>query len=215
MDPSAQPTREHGEREVVTIGWIGSRSTSDDLREVLPIVGRLNERGVKARLVLIGAGPLEFTAPCLERRPWSEASEADELASFDIGIMPLPDNEWTRGKCGYKLLQYFAAGVPAVASPVGVNTRIVGDRRERGLLAATPQEWSSSLEELVKDHQARGRDGSRRAALRRGLSTPTSAGRRSSRPCWASSSPDAPRAPYWGPIGSYSRSGPAAVRRTP
>ncbi len=164
VDPSAQPTREHGEREVVTIGWIGSRSTSDDLREVLPIVGRLNERGVKARLVLIGAGPLEFTAPCLERRPWSEASEADELASFDIGIMPLPDNEWTRGKCGYKLLQYFAAGVPAVASPVGVNTRIVGDRRERGLLAATPQEWSSSLEELVKDHQARGEMG---AAARR------------------------------------------------
>lgn len=155
VDPSAQPVREHRAREVVTIGWIGSRSTADDLRTVLPVVDQLNRKGVTARLVLIGAGPLEFTAPWLEQRPWSQGTEAAELAELDLGIMPLADTEWTRGKCGYKLLQYFSAGIPAVASPVGVNTRIVGERKERGLLATTAEEWSASLEELVRDHRAR------------------------------------------------------------
>ena len=155
VDPTGQPTREHAERERVTIGWIGSRSTADTLRDVLPVIDRLNESGLRARLVLIGAGPLEFTAPWVEQHPWSEASEASELASLDIGIMPLPDTQWTRGKCGYKLLQYFSAGVPAVASPVGVNREIVGEGRERGLLATTQEEWFSSLEELIRDHQRR------------------------------------------------------------
>jgi glycosyltransferase involved in cell wall biosynthesis len=164
VDPTAQPTREHGETEVVTIGWVGSRSTSADLREVLPVVDRLNQRGVRVRLVLIGPGPLEFSAPWLEQRHWSQASEAEELAGLDLGIMPLPDNEWTRGKCGYKLLQYFSAGVPAVASPVGINMRIIGEGRERGLLAATPEQWSSSLEDLIRDHEARAEMG---AAARR------------------------------------------------
>lgn len=164
VDPTIQPTREHGDREVVTIGWIGSRSTSDDLKKVFPVIDRLNEKGLRARLVLVGAGPLELAAPWLEQRPWSQALESKELADFDVGIMPLPDNEWTRGKCGYKLLQYFAAGVPAVASPVGVNRRIVGEGRERGLLAAAPDQWSSCLEELIRDHQARAEMG---AAARR------------------------------------------------
>lgn len=155
VDPTLQATREHADREVVTIGWIGSRSTVDDLKEVLPVIGRLNEKGLRARLVLVGASPLEFAAPWLEQRPWSQASQAEELAGFDIGIMPLSDSEWTRGKCGYKLLQYFSAGVPAIASPVGVNRKMVGHGRERGLLAETADGWYAALEELVTDGQAR------------------------------------------------------------
>ena len=72
--------------------------------------------------------------------------------------MPLPDDEWTRGKCGYKLLQYFAAGVPAVASPVGVNRAIVGE--ERGMLASSNDDWFKALEMLVRDAQARREMGS-------------------------------------------------------
>jgi glycosyltransferase involved in cell wall biosynthesis len=155
VHPREQPIRQHAEREVPVIGWIGSRTTADDLQEVLPVFDRLNQQERRASLILIGAGPIDFSAPWLEQRPWSEDSEAIELASLDIGIMPLPDNEWTRGKCGYKLLQYFSAGVPAVASPVGVNSTIVGEAGERGLLASTSEEWSSSLEELITDHQAR------------------------------------------------------------
>jgi glycosyltransferase involved in cell wall biosynthesis len=155
VDPSVQQTRQHGEPEVVTIGWIGSRSTVDQLRAVLPVIARLNDSRTRARLVLIGAGGIGYEADWLELRQWSLAREAEDLASFDVGIMPLPDTEWTRGKCGYKLLQYFAAGVPAVASPVGVNSQIVGSDKRRGLLATTDEEWSSALEELITDHLAR------------------------------------------------------------
>jgi glycosyltransferase involved in cell wall biosynthesis len=112
-------------------------------------------------MVLVGAEGLDLQEPWLERRSWSLASEPRDLASFDIGVMPLPDTEWTRGKCGYKLLQYFSAGVPAVASPVGVNTRIVGEGGERGLLASTDEEWRAALEKLIRDHQARQEMGAR------------------------------------------------------
>jgi glycosyltransferase involved in cell wall biosynthesis len=154
VDPTRQPTREHQDRETITIGWIGSRSTTDDLRSVLPAIKRVGERGPMIRLVVVGAEDLGLRETWLEQRPWSPATEADELAGFDIGIMPLPDNEWTRGKCGYKLLQYFAAGVPAVASPVGVNTALLGSG-ERGLPARTPSEWAAGLERLAGDHETR------------------------------------------------------------
>lgn len=155
VDPGRQRLHEHGERDPVTIGWIGSRSTVDQLRTVLPAIEALNRSRVRARLVLVGVGGLAYEAGWLEERAWSLDSERDDLASFDFGIMPMPDTEWTRGKCGYKLLQYFSAGVPAVASPVGVNRLIVGEDRERGLLATTHAEWSKALDELVSDHSAR------------------------------------------------------------
>jgi hypothetical protein len=88
-------------------------------------------------------------ASWIEHRPWSLATEAADLASFDIGIMPLPDTDWARGKCGYKILQYFSAGVPAVASPVGVNSELIGS--DRGLLAASTTDWHSALERLIDD----------------------------------------------------------------
>jgi glycosyltransferase involved in cell wall biosynthesis len=155
VDPESQSAREHAEREVVTIGWIGSRSTADQLREVLPAVAALNEDGLVARLVLIGAGEIAGSPPWLEQRPWSLDSESENLSSFDLGIMPLPDTEWARGKCGYKILQYFSAGVPAVASPVGVNAAIIGREEERGLLASTFEEWRTALTRLVTDAEAR------------------------------------------------------------
>jgi glycosyltransferase involved in cell wall biosynthesis len=155
VDPERQPMREHGEREVVTIGWIGSRSTVDELRTVLPAVAAINEDGLRARLVLVGAEGPGLEADWIEQRRWSLSSEPLDLASFDVGIMPVRDTEWTRGKCGYKLLQYFSAGVPAVASPVGVNTSIVGDQEERGLLAGTLEQWRAALQRLVADADAR------------------------------------------------------------
>ena len=148
VDPPTQPTHQHGEREVVRVGWIGSRSTAAYLERCLPAMERLNRSGTRAELVLVGAGT-RHRAPWIRSHAWSLSSEKELLASFDIGIMPLPDDDWTRGKCGYKLLQYFAAGVPAVASPVGVNRRLLGN--ERGILASSADEWLEALDRLVAD----------------------------------------------------------------
>jgi glycosyltransferase involved in cell wall biosynthesis len=148
VDPERQPARVHADAEVVTIGWIGSSSTSPYLALVLPVIARLHERGVGVRLVTVGAD-LPLREPWLESRPWSLARQPDDLASFDIGVMPLPDTEWARGKCGYKLLQYFSAGVPAVASPVGVTRELLADGR--GELATTREEWEAALLGLVAD----------------------------------------------------------------
>ncbi len=157
VDPSIQPTHEHGEREVVRVGWIGSRTTAAYLEQCLPAMERLNSSRTRAELVLVGAGT-GYRAAWIRSHPWTADSEKELLASFDIGIMPLPDDDWTRGKCGYKLLQYFAAGVPAIASPVGVNRGLVGN--ERGILVSSEEEWLEALERLVREHAIREEMGS-------------------------------------------------------
>jgi glycosyltransferase involved in cell wall biosynthesis len=148
VDPSEQPLRDHQAVEVVNVGWIGSQTTSAYLQPVMPVFARLNDRGLPVKLVLVGADP-SLRAPWIEHRPWSIATEGRELASFDVGIMPLPDSDWGRGKCGYKVLQYFAAGVPAVANPVGVATELIDD--ERGILAASAEQWEHALQTLITD----------------------------------------------------------------
>ena len=158
VDPERQPLREHRERDPVTVGWIGSRTTSAYLEAVLPAFARLNRDRLRARLVLVGADPA-LRAPWIEHRRWSLDSERDDLASFDLGIMPLPDSEWARGKCGYKALQYFSAGVPAIAAPVGVARELVGEDGERGALATSPEEWHAALERLAGDAGQRARMG--------------------------------------------------------
>jgi glycosyltransferase involved in cell wall biosynthesis len=89
---------------------------------------------------------------------WSEQTEAAQVAAFDIGLMPLPDEPWERGKCGYKLIQYMACGVPVVASPVGANTEIVTPGMN-GALADTSEQWLASLTELAEDPALRARQG--------------------------------------------------------
>src|SRR5207245_190948 len=90
----------------------------------------------------------------VETLPWSHVSEVDAIRQFDIGIMPLPDEPWERGKCGYKLIQYMGCGVPVIASSVGVNAKIVVHGRT-GLLANTPQEWLAALRTLLADAMLR------------------------------------------------------------
>ena len=157
VDPSNQPLREHAERDPVQVGWIGSLSTGRYLSQLMPVFERLNANGLRAKLVIVGAG-ISVRAPWVEHRKWSLETEREELSNFDIGVMPLPDDPWTRGKCGYKLLQYFAAAVPAVASPVGVNKAIIGN--ERGRLAKTEDEWFRALSELIADVELRREIGS-------------------------------------------------------
>lgn len=144
-------------RSGFTIGWIGSPSTSPCL---LTIQQPLQElcRAQKSRLVLVGADGRGLSELDAEIRPWSEEREAEEIRTFDVGIMPLQDRPWERGKCGYKLIQYMACGLPVVASPVGVNSRIV-THGDNGFLAASAAEWLSALTRLRDDVTLRGKMG--------------------------------------------------------
>jgi glycosyltransferase involved in cell wall biosynthesis len=156
VDPSTQPVRAHAAAEIATIGWIGSHTTAGYLKPILPAIARLNRDRPRARLVVIGADT-GVRQDWVEHRPWSLERQPRDLAEFDIGIMPLPDTDWARGKCGYKLLQYFSAGVPAVASPVGVAVDLIND--ERGLLASSADDWHLALDQLVSDERERAERG--------------------------------------------------------
>lgn len=137
------------------IGWIGSPSTWRYVRPLLPLLRQLCEQR-QARMLAIGAGSAakEDQFDGLELQPWSEASEIEDIQSMDIGIMPLPNEPWARGKCGYKLIQYMACEVASVGSPVGVNRTIL-THGETGLLATTMEEWSEALENLLNEPDLR------------------------------------------------------------
>lgn len=133
----------------VTIGWIGSPSTAQYVNERQPLWERVTADR-QSVLRLVGAGPAAMRMPFIEHRPWSEETETAEVQQFDVGIMPLRDDPWSRGKCGFKLIEYLACGVPAVASPVGVNARIIS-HGENGFLCRTDAEWEDALHRLTHD----------------------------------------------------------------
>jgi glycosyltransferase involved in cell wall biosynthesis len=147
--------------EVPVIGWIGSPSTSVYLRAILPVLREVLDGGKRARLVVVGAGGAGkvLAGDGVELRQWSEANEVRDVQSFDIGLMPLPDDPWSRGKCGFKLIQYMACGRPVVASPVGVNASIVSEGT--GYLVSGAEEWKRALLRLVESSALRAEFGAR------------------------------------------------------
>ncbi len=130
-----------------TIGWMGSPSTTAYLHGIGGALEALCRQGASVRLV--GSGPVALPAPTTII-PWTEATETDELATFDVGIMPLKPDAWSEGKCAYKLIQYMAAGLPVVASPVGMNREVV-QHGVNGFLADSEQEWIAALETMRTD----------------------------------------------------------------
>jgi glycosyltransferase involved in cell wall biosynthesis len=150
------PSRARGPETV--IGWIGTPSTTPYLAEAREGLRHALAAHPRARVELIGAAARPLDDLPAVRRPWSLATEVADLQRCDIGIMPLPDNEWTRGKGGYKLLQYMAVGLPCVASPVGINREIVEDGIN-GFLASTDDEWRAALGTLLADPDLRRRMG--------------------------------------------------------
>jgi glycosyltransferase involved in cell wall biosynthesis len=139
--------------DVPVIGWIGSPSTWPYVRPYLPLLRALVGEG-RARLLVVGAGQAASAdhGDEIEFREWREDREVADLQEMDIGIMPVPDRPWERGKSGYKLIQYMAAGIPSVASPVGANCDILVPGRT-GMLASSDSEWRSALGQLL-DYQA-------------------------------------------------------------
>ena len=152
-DVAAEKPRNH-----VDLVWIGSSATRKYLVEALPAMEALAQRYPQLRMKIVADFDLETRDLVTLPVTWSEAVEARELAASHIGIAPMPDNPWTRGKCALKILQYMAAGLPVVASPAGVNRDVVIDG-ETGYLAASRDQWTDALQKLVCDAGLRERQG--------------------------------------------------------
>lgn len=140
---------------VPTIGWVGTPSTGTHLDLVIPALEALRDRGVRFRVLLVGASrtlPIEGVE--IEYREWSRDREVEDFRGIDIGIAPIVDDAWSRGKSGFKAIQYMTVGVPFVTSSVGGATEFVvhGDN---GLLASSTEEWTLAIERLLTDRGLR------------------------------------------------------------
>jgi len=141
----------------LTIVWVGLASNFPYFELLVPVIREL-QRTERVRFRVISSHPPSCSGVNLDFRLWSLEGEVAEIQGGDIGVMPLPDTEWARGKCGLKLLQYMAVGLPAVASPIGVNQEIIADG-ENGFLASTQEEWYANLVRLCRDAELRVRIG--------------------------------------------------------
>ncbi|MGO9991944.1 MAG: glycosyltransferase family 4 protein [Steroidobacteraceae bacterium] len=141
-----------------TIVWIGSPENLIYLEMIRPALARLAVRHPTLRLRVICSQFPDWPELNIERFAWSSQTEAAALAAAHIGIMPLTDDEWARGKCAFKLLQYMAAALPCVASPVGANTEAVIDG-VNGFHARDNGEWERALERLIESPELRARFG--------------------------------------------------------
>ncbi len=112
-------------KDQIVIGWTGSHSTLKYLNKIEPVLRHLEEKYPQVQFWVIADSAPAITLDRLVFKPWSIETEILHLSQFDIGVMPLPDDQWTKGKCGFKVLQYMALNIPTVASPVGVNTKII------------------------------------------------------------------------------------------
>jgi glycosyltransferase involved in cell wall biosynthesis len=156
VDPARYPLTPPPVGQPIRVGWIGTPANARYLGPVIEALGRVHRR-FPVVLVTIGAPDLPDLPVPQEAHAWSEATEGTLLADIDIGVMPLPDSPFERGKCGYKLIQYMAAGRPVIASPVGVNSVIVDEAV--GYLADDVAAWEAALTALAEDRSRRERMG--------------------------------------------------------
>jgi glycosyltransferase involved in cell wall biosynthesis len=135
----------------LNIGWIGSPATAAFLTLLDAALKKVFEHSSDVSLTLIGAGKND-PLPGIKKMilPWDEERQITDLQTFDVGIMPLPDGPFERGKCGYKLVQYMASGLPVIASPIGANKKIV-DHGINGFLAPTDDDWFNAFMQLKND----------------------------------------------------------------
>jgi glycosyltransferase involved in cell wall biosynthesis len=164
LDPAKYAVESDKPKDSVDLVWIGSSSTRKYLVQAIPILETLAIDFPSLRLKIVADFELATRNLCTAAIPWSEETEAKALRSAHIGIAPLPDNSRTRGKCGLKVLQYMAAGLPVVSSPTGVNKEIV-EHGVTGFLAQSDGEWYAAIEKLINNdglRQTMGENGQKR-----------------------------------------------------
>ena len=157
VDTNEYPVKLHGQGTPFVVGWIGTASTLryvSAIQDVLLSIASPEKVNIK----IVADLPLDTTHPAVLFEKWGKAEENQSLLSFDTGIQPLEDNPWTRGKCGLKLIQYMATGLPSVADPVGVATEMI-ENGITGFLPTSAGEWRGALEELARNVPLRKRMG--------------------------------------------------------
>jgi glycosyltransferase involved in cell wall biosynthesis len=142
------------DKERITIGWIGSGSTLAYLENIKGVLEEIGRRYPRVELKIVADRFLDCRNLHVIRKRWEYATEISDLHSFDIGLMPLPDDVWSRGKCGFKLIQCLAVGVPVVCSPVGVN-REIAQPGVHGWWAGDAAEWIQALSSLIENPDLR------------------------------------------------------------
>lgn len=148
VDTDRYEPRLNSPKHPFTVGWIGSPSTApylDHLRPALECFGAESP----VRLVVIGGRAPNIRNVEIVEKPWREETEVADIQEFDVGVMPLPDDDWAKGKCAFKLIQYMACGVPVVGSRVGANVAVV--EPECGFLASSDEEWAAALRAIRND----------------------------------------------------------------
>jgi len=151
------PVKEHVERRPVTVGWIGSRSTLRYLVDLEELVLKApDQKSVVFKIVADRS--LNTDAPNVIFEKWTAEREKSLLLGFDVGVMPLRDDVWSRGKCGLKLIQYMASGLPSITHPIGASQEIVTDG-VNGILRLDTEGWRDAIEALSRDVAARARIG--------------------------------------------------------
>jgi glycosyltransferase involved in cell wall biosynthesis len=149
------PQKKQANEKTVCIGWSGSFSTIQHFSLAIPALQKIKKKyGDKVCFKIIGDGSYYCQELQTAGVPWKAATEIEDLSDIHIGIMPLPDDEWAKGKCGLKGLQYMALGIPTLMSPVGVNTEII-QNGINGFLPDTEDEWVDTLSELIEQRDRR------------------------------------------------------------
>ena len=155
INPTTIDTDEHHntltdhDNEKFVIGWTGSHSTLKYLNDIYPILARL-EASFDFEFHVICDTPPKTDLKSVKFVKWNKETEIEDLLKFNVGIMPLPDDIWSKGKCGFKALQYMALGIPAIVSNVGVNAEIV-DHGKNGFVCQTPEDWFQHLNMMISD----------------------------------------------------------------
>lgn len=148
----------HANDGPIDLVWIGSSSTLQGLERIKSTLEAIGLAIPRARLKLVCDRFFPLDLLPVEPRPWAEESESAELAAADLGIAWMPYDDWSRGKCGLKVLQYMAAGLPVIANPVGIHTELIDDGVS-GFLVETADEWVAAVRTLARDPELRRRMG--------------------------------------------------------
>jgi len=150
--PAAVPRAGH-----VTVGWIGTAGNLPLLEPLRPVLARLgHERGVRVKIV--SSEPPDWPEVPLEFERWTLGRSVDAIRELDVGLMPLTDTPWNRGKCGFKSIEYMALTIPPVGSPVGMLSSLI-DHGRNGLLATDQDAWRRCLDDLIDSVEKRTRMG--------------------------------------------------------